>query len=205
LFTSIDNQQAAGYIDLTILKINYTREGIMPQQKTAGIILVAISFFCSLLMAANPDKNTENVTGVQIIKFGYSKGQTISEVRKVEGTASQNLVGYSNIVYLQEGATRIPAKYKAVMCITYKITGSPQGVPVEIQMRTIHPPILNPRTQVTSFTDEWTEDKTLGEVYFRGYEFANDWEIAPGNWTFEFWYNNRMLGSKKFTVYKPEK
>ena len=39
-------------------------------------------------------------------------------------------------------------------------------------------------------------------VLYRDYTFAHDWELLPGVWTFQIWYQGRMLAEEKFTVVK---
>ena len=38
-----------------------------------------------------------------------------------------------------------------------------------------------------------------------GYGFDNAWEIVPGVWTEQIWYQDRMLAERTFTVSKPER
>lgn len=38
---------------------------------------------------------------------------------------------------------------------------------------------------------------------FHGYKLANDWELAPGDWTFEIWNGQTKLASQTFTLVKP--
>jgi Domain of unknown function (DUF3859) len=44
----------------------------------------------------------------------------------------------------------------------------------------------------------------IGAICLLGYGFDNAWEIVPGVWTEQIWYQDRMLAERTFTVSKPE-
>jgi hypothetical protein len=44
----------------------------------------------------------------------------------------------------------------------------------------------------------------IGALCLLGYGFDNAWEIVPGVWTEQIWYQDRMLAERSFTVSKPE-
>jgi hypothetical protein len=39
--------------------------------------------------------------------------------------------------------------------------------------------------------------------YFRGYTFHSEQELVPGAWTVEFYFDQKKMAEKAFTVYKP--
>ena len=45
----------------------------------------------------------------------------------------------------------------------------------------------------------------IGALCLLGYGFDNAWEIVPGVWTEQIWYQDRMLAERTFTVSKPER
>jgi Domain of unknown function (DUF3859) len=45
----------------------------------------------------------------------------------------------------------------------------------------------------------------IGALCLLGYGFDNAWEIVPGIWTEQIWYQDRMLAERTFTVSKPER
>jgi hypothetical protein len=44
----------------------------------------------------------------------------------------------------------------------------------------------------------------IGTLCLLGYGFDNDWEIVPGVWTEQIWYQDRTLAERSFTVSEPE-
>ena len=48
-------------------------------------------------------------------------------------------------------------------------------------------------------------DLKIGALCLLGYGFDNAWEIVPGVWTEEIWYQDRMLAERTFTVSKTER
>ena len=45
----------------------------------------------------------------------------------------------------------------------------------------------------------------IGALCLLGYGFENAWEIVPGVWTEQIWYQDRMLAERTFTVSRPER
>jgi Domain of unknown function (DUF3859) len=41
---------------------------------------------------------------------------------------------------------------------------------------------------------------TIGITHFRGYSFAEPWEVVPGTWTLEIWQGDRKLLEKSFEI-----
>ena len=44
----------------------------------------------------------------------------------------------------------------------------------------------------------------IGALCLVGYGFDNAWEIVPGQWTQQIWYQDKMLAERKFSVSKAE-
>jgi hypothetical protein len=42
----------------------------------------------------------------------------------------------------------------------------------------------------------------IGTTQFRSYVLDNDWEVVPGVWIFQVWYQGRKLAEQKFTLVK---
>ena len=48
-------------------------------------------------------------------------------------------------------------------------------------------------------------DLKIGALCLLGYGLDNAWEIAPGVWTEQIWYQDRMLAERTFAVSKPDR
>lgn len=44
------------------------------------------------------------------------------------------------------------------------------------------------------------EGGEIGRVFYESYHFDHDWEMVPGAWSFEIWYDGRKLTEQKLTV-----
>ena len=64
------------------------------------------------------------------------------------------------------------------------------------------PGLRDPASSQPKTRSEYDWSTTIGEQSFRIYTFDSDWEIVPGVWTQQLWYQGRMLAEQKFTVVK---
>ncbi|MEQ8698295.1 MAG: DUF3859 domain-containing protein, partial [Bauldia litoralis] len=86
--------------------------------------------------------------------------------------------------------------------IELDLKGFPPG-PVRLTIRTLHPPLTNPKTGRTLSASEYEWDVTgRNSVYF-GFTFDYRWELAEGSWVQQIWYKGRLLAQKKFKVVVP--
>jgi len=66
---------------------------------------------------------------------------------------------------------------------------------------TIFPsPMTNPATRQPQPRDENHISLTIGTVAYDGYAMENNWEVLPGPWTFQIWYQDQKLAEQTFTV-----
>lgn len=101
--------------------------------------------------------------------------------------------------------TSIPARICTSFGFEYVIVGAPPNVEVPIKMVTKFPSggLTNPQTQETTYRHETVVNRTVGKTHFRSYTLESLWELVPGVWTFELWYQNRKLGEQSFTLSVP--
>ena len=53
--------------------------------------------------------------------------------------------------------------------------------------------------------DEWKESVACSVfTTFAGWTFDNQWELIPGEWVFQIYYEGEKLVEKSFTVYNPD-
>lgn len=96
----------------------------------------------------------------------------------------------------------IPAKRDLSFGFTYSLRSEVvKSLPVRLV--TIHPPLTNPETGKTS-----TEYSRMGRLKVdsdlnRGFSFDHDWEMAPGMWAFEIWFEEKLITRQEFEVYLP--
>lgn len=86
--------------------------------------------------------------------------------------------------------------------IEIDLTGFPPGE-VELTIRTLHPPLTNPKTGKTTAVSEYDWPVAGRERVYFGFTFDDRWEIAEGAWTIQIFYRGRKLAEKKFRVVVP--
>lgn len=80
--------------------------------------------------------------------------------------------------------------------------GLPPG-PINLVIRTIHPPLTNTDTGKTMTVSEYDWAVAGREKVYFGFTFDYRWEIAEGYWTKQVVYNGKVLAEKKFKVVVP--
>jgi hypothetical protein len=135
-----------------------------------------------------------------VIEYGIYTGTT-QNVRIEPGTATGTVTALGDIEHA--ATTRnIPAQQGVRFGFRFTVAGAPSGAVVNLHMVTIFPPpgLTNPATQQLKDHSEYDTTATVGTPSFKGYNFTNDWEVAPGIWTMQIWYQGRKLAEQKFTV-----
>jgi hypothetical protein len=142
------------------------------------------------------------VEDIQIVDIGIYDAEVKTRVEDPSlVSGGRRLV--SNIKFVGK-TDRVPGRLGVQFGYRYKIIGEPAGatVPLKFVLRYPEPGLKNPKNGATRLVDEFTQDRTIGDIHARGYGFDSAWEIVSGVWTFEVWYQDRMLKDQKFTVVK---
>jgi|SRR5271165_526494 len=143
---------------------------------------------------------TPHVDRIDVPEYGIYTANMDSKV-PAPGTATgtRNVVG--NVQH--EATTRtVPAQLGVHFGFRYSVVGAPDGAAVLLNRVTIFPPpgLRNPANPQPKTRSELDLARRIGEQYYADYSFDNDWEIVPGIWTFQLWYEGRMLAEQTFTV-----
>ena len=92
----------------------------------------------------------------------------------------------------------------------YRITDIPKEAAkrptVDVRKILTHPEMTLPDGSKSNGWDRVARGRTsVGQVIaFDGYVFSEDYELVEGEWTFQIWYDDKMMVEQKFTMYKPE-
>jgi hypothetical protein len=152
--------------------------------------------------AMNASAQMLRVDRIKVAEYGIYTADVDSAVL-APGTPAGARTEVSDVKHA--ATTRsIPAQTGVRFGFRYILVGSPSGVTLPLHMVTIFPkPGLRAhpgaRPQARS---EFDKPVTIGTTSYRDYSFEQDWEIVPGVWTFQIWYQGRMLAEQKFTVVK---
>jgi len=146
-------------------------------------------------------QKTEDVEirGVDIYQYGIFKSKTIEILDNPTSiTGKESKV---RIKDFEEKTLLIPAVLGKHFGIIYTVKGNPDGADVSIRLRISHPSIKNPDTERVYTSIDSICMVKIGASEFHGWIFEHEWEIVPGQYTFQIFCDNEKLGEKAFTVY----
>ena len=86
--------------------------------------------------------------------------------------------------------------------IEIDMDGFPAGA-VQLTIRTLHPPLTNPKTGKTTKISEYDWPVSGRRNVYFGFTFDDGWEIAEGPWVIQILYKGRLLAEKKFKIVVP--
>jgi hypothetical protein len=75
--------------------------------------------------------------------------------------------------------------------------------PVTLSIRTLHPPLTNPKTGRTTRVSEYDWPVTGRRNVYFGFTFDETWEIAEGAWTIQIRYQGKLLAEQTFKILVP--
>jgi len=126
----------------------------------------------------------------------------ISALAAAKGTVGP-VRGVSNATLLQS-TTAIPALKSTRFDFQYLILGWRSGS-VQLTLITKFPSsgLLNPHSGVRHFENRYVLNRAVGTIGYRDYYLDEEWEMVPGRWSFEFWYQGRKVGEQAFCLFEP--
>lgn len=140
------------------------------------------------------------VEGIDVIGKGIYRveiGKTVSRPDVPGGTVAPP-VRFALI----ENTTTVPARIGVEFGFAYRVIGEPAGAEVTLGFVSTYPApgLADPEKETPLRTGRYELNKKIGEPLYSGYGFEYDWELVPGIWTFEIWYDGRKLAEESFTV-----
>jgi len=108
---------------------------------------------------------------------------------------------------LVHSTTMVPARRFIRFGVRYAVTGFPPGARVDIKLvtRFPEPGLRDPTTGLRHHHNEYSMAALIGAQAYREFKFDHPWEMVPGEWVFEFWHGDRLLGAQKFCVVKEDR
>lgn len=162
-------------------------------------------FIALLLLVAAPSASAQapRIERIDLVDYGiYESGFA----RRIEDS---NSVGGSRsgvkMIKIKERTSTIEARKGLQFGIRFFVVGEPKEAAVKLKFVTRFPVqgMRDATTGATSYRNEYVGPAKIGWADFSGYSFDYDWEMVPGEWTFEVWDGERKLVEKSFTVAKP--
>ena len=164
----------------------------------------ALRIACIAILTASPSvvrSDQHQVSKAAVLERGVYRAA--SEPYPVSQSSLGPVAKVRNASLVQS-TTTIPARLFTRFGLRYAITGFPPGARVDIKVITRFPEagLQDPRTGTRHHQSEYTIDAKIGTQAYREFKFDHPWEMVPGEWVFEFWHGDRLLGAQKFCVVK---
>jgi Domain of unknown function (DUF3859) len=156
-----------------------------------------------LLMAPSFAASKPQIDRVEVVSAGVFKSKIARKVASPgSATGTREVIASEKLL---RRTTEIKARLGDEFGFRYRIVGKPKSAKVSVKIVTIYPGegLRNPKADKPTQREELNEDRPIGRVLYESYHFDHDWEMVPGIWTFEIWYDGKKLAEQKFTVAKP--
>ena len=153
-------------------------------------------------VAEQPD-----VTGITITNVGTYTAQTTSAPARPGQDTPTGTVGTDVNWRFVSDLPDVASKIGTQFGIEFRLEGTPAGDGVTLHAAFTFPPqgMRNPNTGDMMHAAKIAfPNMKIGALCLVGYGFDNGWEIVPGVWTEQIWYQDRMLAERTFTVSKAE-
>ncbi|MCU7845601.1 MAG: DUF3859 domain-containing protein [Candidatus Thiodiazotropha sp. (ex Monitilora ramsayi)] len=183
--------------------------------KTLPLLIVLISALTVLQSSLAGQEAIEGATRIhsndqfdswgKVTEFGLfnglDKGQTVESKLSGTGKIIRNVT-----VEFAETSTRIPLRKGVYFGYRYWLKLSPDQHRPMLTRRLTHPEMLMPDgTRVTESERRIKRKATHGIVTALDlYALSEEYELVEGEWTFQIWFNGKMLVSQRFITYWPE-
>jgi Tol biopolymer transport system component len=146
-------------------------------------------------------KYSVEVASVDITEYGIYKAVVVkSEASRNQAATYQTL----GSVTLIEQTEKIPALLGTRFGFRYTINGYPNGEKIDITFKMISPVIKRPvDNKEFSVQEVVLKNRIIGYNTYSDYVFEEAWEMVPGEWRLQLFYNGKKLAEKTFYVYRP--
>lgn len=94
----------------------------------------------------------------------------------------------------------VPAALGTRFGVEFVLEGEPEGQRGRVEVRVIHPEIVDPRIGKTATIDQWVMFPRIGQPTYAGWEFSHEWELVTGEWRIEIWRDDNKGLEKTFRV-----
>ena len=169
-------------------------------RKHAAALAVFVLAAAALAAGAGPAV-ASGEPSITVQSYGRYETRRTGQIEKSDRTASGELQSVDAHKLLQQ-TDEIVGQPGNSFGLELRLENFPPG-PVTLTIRTIHPPISNPKTGRSMTVSEYDWAVAGRENVYFGYTFDHGWEIAEGVWTKQFIYNGKVLAEKKFRVVVP--
>jgi hypothetical protein len=153
----------------------------------------------AVLLLTTAFADAQQIKGIEVTEYGIYAVDKAACKRDAQGIERCDR---SNIRHAATTWT-VPANIGVEFGLRYRVTGVPAGAKISIKrVWLLPPPGFHPPSQPPIDHLDRIDDVTVGEPMLVTYGFDDAWELLPGTWTVRFYYGERLLGERKFTMVK---
>jgi len=145
----------------------------------------------------------------RVFEYGIYTAQRKGRIRD-SIAANTGKVITRPVLELAEQTGRVPLVKETYFAYRFRILDLPKEVakkPV-VKLRKVlnHPEMTLPDGSRTTGSERTFKGRlSVGQVIgFDGYAFNEDYELVEGDWTFQIWYQDKLMVEQTFTMYWPE-
>ena len=145
------------------------------------------------------------VRGITITHAGAYTAETTSAPAQSGQESPTGTVGTDTKWHFESDSTDVLGKIGTQFGVEFHIDGEPREDGVTLYLTLTFPPpgLHNPNNGKTMHTAKIAfPNMKIGALCVVGYSFENEWEIVPGVWPEQIWYQDQMLAERSFTVGK---
>ena len=149
-----------------------------------------------IVLLSVPVARAADVTGIEIIEYGKYEVQRTGEATKTEtGMLTSQVTGVTFV----EQTQKILATHTDAMGIRFKVHGSPSGeaITVKVFLKT---PGITPPGKKTVYDHSTDYQVKIEESFLYWWGFREKWEMVPGTYIIQLFYNDKMYAEKTFKV-----
>jgi hypothetical protein len=171
------------------------------------VVLLAAAASAAAAQTATIPEQKATVSGVTVTNAGTYTGQSTSAPARAGQISPTGTIGTAVNWHFVSGTPDVAGKVGTQFGIEFRIDGAPAGDGVTLHLVLAFPPqgIRNPNTgDMMHAANIAFPNMKIGVLCVLGYGFDSAWEIVPGVWTEQIWYQDHMLAERTFTVTKSE-
>jgi hypothetical protein len=147
-----------------------------------------------------------SISGITVTNAGIYEARSVGAPSGTGQLSPTGTIGTASNWHFVSKTTDVTGQVGTQFGIEFRLEGNPVGDGVTLHMLLKLPPqgIRNPNTGETMHTAKIAfPNLKIGALCLLGYGFDNAWEIVPGVWTEQIWYQDRKLAERTFIVSKP--
>jgi hypothetical protein len=146
---------------------------------------------------------TPIVAGVTITNSGTYTAETTSAPAHPGQLSPTGTVGTDVNWQFMSDSPEVRGEVGTEFGMEFRLDGAPAGAAVALDLALVFPPqgMRNPNTGAVMHAAKIVfSNVKIGDLSLVGYGFDSAWEIVPGVWRQQIWYQGRMLAEKTFTI-----